>query len=114
MFETTEMLKEQIIEPHPDQQLINAIREIEESNKELSYILSVARSQIETSAFKYSSPEARKTFLDQLAAHAGKQDDMIKAVIKGIRKIKRIRLRDDDTITALVQFWAQNGGGPIG
>jgi hypothetical protein len=61
---------------------------------------------ISTDAFKYLSAERRKVLLDNLTAHADKADDMSRGVIKGMRRVKRLRLRDDDLIAKLAHNWA--------
>lgn len=72
------------------------------------------RDLVSTDAFKYLSPERRQTLLTMLTTKADKVDDMARGVIKGMRRVKRIRLRDDDIIADLAHNWALTRSTKIG
>lgn len=93
---------------HPNENLLSSIIELVNYNDQLGSKLLAAHRLIQSGAFKYSSPESRKNLVADLIGHADKSDDMIRAITKGMRQIKRTRLRDDDVIAQLANFYAEN------
>lgn len=96
-----------------DEGLIMAINELINFQSALTHKLYAVQSLVSSGAFKYSTPDKRKELINELATYADKVDDMARAVIKGVRKVKRARLRDDEIIQKLAHFWAQAGGAPL-
>lgn len=95
---------------HPHQALLDAITELQSLNNGLYHKLNRAHRMVESGAFKYTTPSHRKALLDALTAHADKVDDSARAIIKGMRQIKRAKIRDDDVIAMLAHSYALNGG----
>lgn len=95
---------------HPHQPLLDAITELQCLNNGLHNKLNRAHRMIESGAFKYTTPVHRKALLDALIDHADKVDDSARAIIKGMRQIKRAKIRDDDVIAMLAHSYANGGG----
>lgn len=92
--------------PQADKLLLESIDELVSFHKKMLFQLTTTHSLISSGAFKYSTVDKRKEIVNSLAEQADKIDDMSRAVIKGIRKVKRERLRDDDLIQKLYHHWA--------
>ena len=91
-----------------DQALIASIDELIKFQQGMVSQLIETKNLVDSGAFRFSTPVKRKELIDALASQADAIDDMSRAIIKGVRRVKRERLRDDEAIQALFHFWALN------